>query len=132
MGMKISKGIFVLLGSVALAIGLLGIIIPGLPTTPFLLLAAGLYLRGSEKLYNRLLANPATGPYIRDYQRKKGMTLKLKIGSVALMWTMIGLSVHFFMDHWLLQAGIILLGCIGTLVMGFVVKTVSPKKDTEP
>jgi uncharacterized membrane protein YbaN (DUF454 family) len=127
--MKISKSIFVLLGSCALAIGLLGIITPGLPTTPFLLLAAGLYLRGSEKLYNRLIANPATGPYILDYQRKKGMTLNLKIGSIALMWTMIGLSVHFFLDHWLLQAGIILLGCAGTVVMGFLVKTVIPEKE---
>jgi len=129
--MKISKGLYVLLGSGALAIGIFGIIIPGLPTTPFLLLAAGLFLRGSQKLYNRMLANPATGPYIRDYHEKRGMTLRTKIVSVLLMWTMIGLSVHFILDHWLLRAGIILLGCAGTAIMGFVVKTVSQEEECE-
>ncbi|MGC9330670.1 MAG: YbaN family protein [Bacteroidales bacterium] len=91
----VTKAILILLGSISLFLGVLGIFIPGLPTTPFLLLSAGLYIHSSPKLYNMLITNILLGPYITNFQRNKCMTLSLKIYSISLMWIMITLSCVF-------------------------------------
>ena len=64
------KTILIILGTVSLILGVTGIFIPGLPTTPFLLLTAGLYLRSSKKLYKRLISNQYIGCYIDNYYSK--------------------------------------------------------------
>ena len=65
------KPLFVFLGSLSLALGIIGIVVPGLPTTSFVLLAAYLYARSSEKLYSKLLNHKFLGGYIRDFQKFK-------------------------------------------------------------
>jgi hypothetical protein len=66
-----------------------GIIVPVLPTTPFLLLAAICYMRGSERLYNALLSNRFIGSYVRNYLEGRGMSLKMKIWTLSLLWVAI-------------------------------------------
>jgi uncharacterized protein len=117
------KWLLIGLGTMSLALGAIGILIPGLPTTPFLLLAAGLYLRSSERLYQGLLANRFTGPIIKKYQQNKGMTIGMKLSSIGFMWVMISISVSFFIDGDLPRGLVILLGIIGTMVMGFLIPT---------
>jgi len=118
------KFLFIALGTVSLAIGVIGIFVPGLPTTSFLLITAFLYARSSDKLYARLLSNRYVGPYITRFQKYKGMTLKSKVYSISMMWTMIFLSTYFFIPQQTLQLIVIGLGVVGTIVMGFILRTV--------
>lgn len=119
---------FVILGSISLGIGILGIVVPGLPATPFFLLTAALYMRSSEKLYHKLVTGTIAGKYIRDFHEKKGMTLKTKIWSVSLMWTMITLSCLFGLESLTAMIVVVATGVTGTVVMGFLIPTVSEDK----
>ena len=80
------KWMLMILGSVSLGLGILGIILPILPTTPFLLLAAALYFRSSPRLYAWLLSRPRLGRYILQFREHRAMPLRAKLVSVALVW----------------------------------------------
>lgn len=80
------KTLCILLGTVSLALGIIGIFLPLLPTTPFLLLTAALYFRGSPRLYQWLLSHKHLGPYIRNFRENKAIPLRAKIISLLLMW----------------------------------------------
>ena len=80
------KTICIILGTVSLALGILGIFLPLLPTTPFLLLTAALYFKGSPRLYQWLLNQKHLGPYIRNFRENKAIPLRAKIISLVLMW----------------------------------------------
>lgn len=118
------KILFIFLGTISLVLGVIGIFIPGLPTTPFLLLTAALYVRSSEFLYNKLISNNFLSGYIRNYSEKKGISLRVKIYSISIMWLMITLSTLFLIDLYWVKILVIFIGFIGTIVMGFVLKTV--------
>ena len=94
----IYKPILIVVGTLSTGLGILGIFLPLLPTTPFLLLAAACYIRSSKKLYNWLLSNRFFGKYIRDYREKKAIPLKIKILAIALIWITISYSVFFIID----------------------------------
>jgi len=117
------KAILIIAGTISLVLGVIGIFVPGLPTTPFLVLTAGLYIRSSEKLYKMLIRNKYLGSYITEFQIRKGMTTKMKIYSISVMWIMIVMSITFFITPVLLKVIIAGVGLIGTFVMGFVVPT---------
>lgn len=121
------KFILIFWGTISLILGIIGILVPGLPTTPFLLLTAALYLKGSERLYNRLINNPYLGGYIKNYYEQKGMTLIQKISSISVMWIMILLSCFAFIELRSIQLVIGFIGVTGTVVMTFFVPTA--KKD---
>lgn len=82
------------IGLIAVALAILGIFLPLLPTTPFLLLASACFARGSERLHNWLLANKLFGTAIRDFEQGKGIPLKAKIAALVLMWTSLAYSVY--------------------------------------
>ena len=110
-------------GTLCLALGVIGIFVPGLPTTPFLLLAAALYLRSSARIHQKLVNNRYLGKYITQWQAQKGLTVGTKVGSLVLMWTMIALSVFVFLDSRVVEILLVLVGLIGTAVMGFIITT---------
>jgi len=91
------------LGTFFVALGTIGIFLPLLPTTPFLLLAAGCYAGGSKKFYNWFLNNRWFGEYIRNYREKKGIPLKIKILSISFLWATIGYSIVFLVDILLIR-----------------------------
>lgn len=74
------------LGALSLALGIVGIFLPLLPTTPFMLLTATLWLRSSERLYAWLLAHRQLGPYIRNFREHRAIPLRAKIYALALLW----------------------------------------------
>ena len=119
----VRKPLWIIAGSLFLGLGVLGIFVPGLPTTPFLLLAAGCYLRGSDRLYQKLINHPRLGRYIREWQETKGLSKKVKIRSLLLMWVMILLSVTLLIKTWVPRIIILVIGLIGTIVMGWVLPT---------
>lgn len=80
------KYILAFLGSLSLALGVLGIFLPVLPTTPFLLLTAALYVRSSARLYDWLMSHRHLGPYIKNFRENKAIPLRVKVVSVSLVW----------------------------------------------
>lgn len=92
---RFQKWFWIAIGTIALALGILGLFLPLLPTTPFLLLAAFAYARGSSRLYDWLLRNRWFGGYIRDWREGRGIPLKSKIAAVFLLTITIGYSVLY-------------------------------------
>ncbi len=78
--------LLIVAGSISLALGIIGIFLPVLPTTPFLLLSAACWVKSSQRLYNWLLSHPRLGPYISDFMVHKAIPLKIKIISISLLW----------------------------------------------
>ena len=96
------KYILVFLGTLSLALGVVGIFLPVLPTTPFLLLAAALYMRSSDRLYNWLLAHPYLGEYIRNFREYKAIPMRVKVVSVSLVWiTLLFCAVYVAKEWWM-------------------------------
>jgi uncharacterized membrane protein YbaN (DUF454 family) len=93
MSEKLKRQLLIIAGTLSLAVGIVGIVVPVLPTTPFLLLAAGCYLRSSQRFYNWLMANRLFGAYIRNYIEGRGIPAKVKIFIIALLWATIGVSI---------------------------------------
>lgn len=75
------------LGALSLALGVAGIFLPLLPTTPFLLLTAALWVRSSPRLYGWLIAHPRLGTYIRNFRENRAIPLRVKVYTLLLMWT---------------------------------------------
>jgi len=93
MSEKLKRQLLLIAGTLSLAVGIIGIFVPILPTTPFLLLTAGCYLRSSQRFYNWLMANRLFGAYIRNYTEGRGLPIKVKLFIIALLWTTIGVSI---------------------------------------
>ena len=83
---KVRKPLFLIAGSITLVLGTLGFFVPLLPTTPFYLLTAWLYLRGSEKMYHAVMRNKYFGKIVRDFQINKSISIKTKIVTVSMLW----------------------------------------------
>ena len=96
---KVKRMFFTIIGTLFLGIGLIGIIIPVLPTTPFLLLAAACYFRGSERLHRWLINNKIFGEFIRNYMAGKGIKTKQKITAIIFLWSVIILSIIFMVEN---------------------------------
>lgn len=121
--MNLLKLLYITLGTLSLGIAMLGFIIPGLPATPFLLLTAALYMRGSKRMHNWLMANKYLGPYIRNFQRNRTVPLHIKIYATVLMWIMVFVSCYFFLEHPIVEIIVIISSAIGSIVFLFFVKT---------
>jgi uncharacterized membrane protein YbaN (DUF454 family) len=121
--MNLIKTILISLGTLSLCLGIIGIVIPGLPTTPFLLLTAGLYVRSSDRLYQKLISNKWVGPCIIEYRKNEGLTLKDKFYAIVLMWSMIAISCILLITIPSVKLIVLIAGIIGTIVMGFLIPT---------
>jgi len=93
----------------AVVLGVIGIIIPGLPTTPFLLVAAVCFSKSSQKYYIWLTSNKYFGKYIDNYRTGKGVPLKIKIVSVLILWATILSTVTFSIKNIYLKALLLLI-----------------------
>ena len=96
--LRMKKGFFVVMGTIALAIGFLGLFLPVIPTTPLVILAAACYTRGSERLHRWLLESKWFGETIRTYQSGQGLRKATKIRAISLMWIVITISAVFSVD----------------------------------
>ena len=96
--------IFLFLGILSLVLGVVGVFLPVLPTTPFLLLSATLFLRSSQKLYDWLLSHPCLGEYIRNFKEHNAIPLRVKIISVSLVWITLLYCAIFVAKEWWMSA----------------------------
>ena len=116
---------WITLGSIFVTIGVIGILIPGMPTTVFLILAAACYVRSSKKLYNWLVGNKAFGKYIQDYRQGRGMPRTSKIIALLMIAIFVSYAVIFAIDYMLLRIIVLSVGIVGIWYVGFKVPTKS-------
>jgi uncharacterized protein len=83
-----------LIGGIAVVLAILGVFLPLLPTTPFLLLASACFARGSTRLHTWLLNNRVFGKYIRNYEQGRGIPLRGKVTALGMLWASIGYSAY--------------------------------------
>ena len=103
------KYVLVACGGILLAMGAVGIIIPVLPTTPFVLLAAGCFSASSPKAYQFLLRSRFFGPYIEHYKNGGGISKAAKARGIITLWVLLGISAVFVKTPWVY----LLLGTVG-------------------
>jgi len=109
--MKFKRIIFIIIGAISLSLGIIGIFLPLLPTTPFLLLALFLYSKSSKKLYRKVLTNRYTGKYVRDYITKRGIALNIKLFTIILLWLSICFSILFVVNLMWVKILLTLVAC---------------------
>jgi uncharacterized membrane protein YbaN (DUF454 family) len=103
---KFKKSLFVVAGTIFLALGCMGIVLPILPTTPFLLLSAACYYKGSERMHRWILNNRWFGNYIRNYKEGKGLPFKTKIFTLAVLWLVISYSALLMVNVFVMQVAL--------------------------
>ncbi len=112
-----------IIGYLCVGLGVLGIFLPILPTTPFLLLASYLFYRSSPKAQQWLLTHKYLGAYISDFQIHKAIPLRVKIYSVSMLWITILLSAFVFIEFWWLRLVLILIAIAVTIhILSFKTK----------
>lgn len=109
------KILYTISGLISLGLAILGIFLPVLPTTPLLLLAAALFLRGNSNLYDWLMNHPRFGQYIRNFTEYKAIPLHVKIVSVSLVWITLLNCAVFVAEHWAFSLFFILLAAAVTI-----------------
>ena len=111
------KGLYIFAATVFLGLGLAGVILPGLPTTPFLLLMSYFLMRSSPTLHARLVAIPIVGAPIRDWQEKHGVRTRVKWIASFMVGTVVGCSLAFGGLTFPLRVVVLVLAVIGLTVI---------------
>jgi uncharacterized membrane protein YbaN (DUF454 family) len=127
--MDVRKAILIFAGTVCVALGVLGMFLPLLPTTVFLLMAAYCYSRSSERFHTWLLNNRLFGDYIRNYKSGRGISMRQKVSTTSILWVSIGVSI------WLLGGGfwstlLLLAVAVGVTLHLVLLKTYRPETNT--
>ncbi len=121
----VSRYVLIGLGSIFLGLGVLGVFLPVLPTTPFVLLAGACYARSSERLYEWLLNNRLLGPSIREWDENKSIGRRAKITAILMIVVSFSFTVYV-MEELIIRIGLAALG-IGLVVFLLMVRTSSPR-----
>jgi uncharacterized membrane protein YbaN (DUF454 family) len=116
-------------------LGTIGLVLPLLPTTPFLLAAAACYFKSSPRMHRWLLNNKWFGEYIRNYTEGKGLTKRTKITALSVLWATITFSTFFILDRLLspmlvLPMQIIMIG-VGIAVSAYILKLPTFRKQIQ-
>jgi len=113
----VKRRILIGAGTLSTGLGIIGIFVPILPTTPFLLLAAACYMRSSERFYRWLINDRIFGAYVRNYIEGKGMPVKIKMFTILLLWLTIALTIVFGVQNIVIK---IVLICIAVGVTAHI------------
>jgi hypothetical protein len=131
---KMHRGILRILllafGTVSLVIGILGIFLPILPTTPFIFISGLCFAKSSRRLHRWLLTNKITGKSYQRILNKEGITLRMKIVILGIAWTMLGIAAVFLAHSKAMRIVYPSLGAIKTVLFFTVIKT--HKKENSP
>jgi len=112
---KFIRSLFFVAGTITLVLGAVGIVLPILPTTPFLLISLACYLRSSERMTHWMLNNKYFGTYIRNYKEGKGIPMKTKLFAITVLWITISLSAFVLVPILVVQI-ILLVVAVGVTV----------------
>jgi len=120
---------FLVLGTLSLGIGMIGVVIPVLPTTPFLLMASFFYLRSSKRMYNWLITHKVFGSYIYCYMTYHAISPRTKNGALLFLWATLGFSI-IVIPGWYIKLFLLFVGIAVTTHI-VMLKTLSPKEMNE-
>ena len=109
------------LGCLFVGLGAIGAVVPGMPTTIFLVLAAACFIRSSQKLYDWLISNKTFGPYLKDYREGKGIPLRAKVLALSLIVIFVSFAVFYALEVIQIKILVGLIGIIGFLFVFFKV-----------
>ena len=123
---QLFRWILIIAGTIFLGFGIIGIFLPILPTTPFLLLSAACYARSSQRFYNWLMNNKWFGNYIKNYREGRGVPLKFKIFTISLLWITILTSIYFIINNFWIEIILIMIA-IGVTIHIITIKTYKHK-----
>ncbi len=122
----ITRVMLVVAGTLSLGLGIVGVFLPVLPTTPFMLLAALCYVRSSQRLYNRLMQSRFANVHVHNVLSGKGIPLSVKIVSLTISAMMIGYVSIFVTDSFLVR---MLLGLLYLVQLGFMLRMKTLERD---
>lgn len=122
---KLYRYFYLISGFLLVAIGVIGIFLPLLPTTIFLILASACFVKSSPKANEWLRNHRVLGIYIKNYQDKTGLTIRAKIFNIAFLWIMILISAFYFTNEFYIKV-ILLLIAVGVTIHLLMIKI---KKD---
>ena len=114
---RLVRALLWIAGSVSLVLGIIGVVLPGLPTTPFILLAAACYAKASPRLHQWLLNHRWFGAMLRDWERDHSLTRRTKTVAVLSMLVMVGFSIWTFRERPPVQLVLLATGAIGAFVV---------------
>ena len=117
----------IIVGCISLGLGVLGIFLPMLPTTPFLLLSAAAWVKASPSLYEWLINHKVFGEYIRNYREHRAIPLHVKIVSVTLVWLTIGYCIFAVVEEWWWAQ--LLMALLATAISWHILSFKTLKKD---
>ena len=103
--------------AVSLVLGALGLFLPVLPTTPFMILAAACYLRSSKRMHAWILQSNLFGETIENYEAGRGLNRDTKIRALVLMWATITISAFFFVDQLIFRGAMFLVAAGVTIYL---------------
>ena len=112
---RVARAVWLVVGLLAVAVGAIGIVVPGLPTTVCFIVAAWCFSRSSERLERWVLDLPRIGPMVRDHRAGLGMARRAKVIAISMIVVAVGLSVTFGIDSWPIRAVVLALGAVGVL-----------------
>lgn len=104
------RWLLLVVGTVFVALGLIGLFLPVLPTTPFMLLAAACYARASKRFYDWLLSNRTFGPMIHEWRKHRSIPYRTKLAAIGLMLATLAISIVFFVEPAWLKAVLAAMG----------------------
>ena len=128
---RIVQVVLIVSGTFFVALGVLGIFVPVLPTTPFLLLAAFCYARSSERFLHWLLTNRWFGAYIKNYRQGRGIPLREKLLTMVALWLSIGFSALYVVESWWGELLLVMVA-VGVTVHLLRIKTSRADTKTHP
>ncbi|GJM44599.1 MAG: hypothetical protein DHS20C21_14410 [Gemmatimonadota bacterium] len=127
------RGILIVLGTISVGVGIVGIFLPLLPTTIFMLFAAACYARASERFYRRLLANRWCGPAIREWRQYKSVPRRAKRTALTMVVVTFTVTITFFLPSPLVRAIVFLVGVgVFSIVWRLPVREVPPALAAQP
>ncbi len=109
------------LGCLFVGLGAIGAVVPGMPTTVFLVLAAACFIRSSQRLYDWLISNKTFGPYLKDYREGKGIPRRAKVLALSMIVIFVSFAVFYAIEATQIKVLVGLIGLIGFLFVFFKV-----------
>jgi uncharacterized membrane protein YbaN (DUF454 family) len=125
----IRRALFAVLGLFSVALGIIGVFVPGLPTTVFVIAASYLFARSSPTLEAWLEGNRWLGPSLQRFRKTRGMSRRSKALALASMWTGLGISLHVLAAAGVAsQLFVLSMGLVGTATLLFYVRTTAVRQ----
>lgn len=122
----ISRYLYLVLGGFLVAVGVVGIFLPVLPTTIFLLLASACFMKSSPRVHQWLINHKYLGTYIKNYREKTGLTVRAKVSGILMLWLSLAFSALFFTESLAIRALLLIIG-VGVTLHLVSIKTAQPE-----